>query len=353
MANYKEIQGFSVETLSADPLVLNVWSTEGNIGTARYQHRMAGTSSAAILFQGNSLSPYDNLNSTETWNGTSWAAANNALFYTRGGIGWGTQSSAICGSGYAGTGGGSGAVTTCNKWDGTSWTSTGSTSGSAMTDSGAAGADASSGIMAGGWDGPSVSTAAEVFNGSTWASSPATASPGQAVDNMCAGIKTSAMLWGGDVVPRGAQTTQTWNDTSWSASPAAMVNLTGGDTGVQGGSGTGASASSAIATGGQTKPAGTNNFNTMLWDGTSWTASSASIASPAAYSMGTAGTKSAAIITGGRGPAPGSKNQCQTFTGAPAPAASTVAIEGQMWYNTASETLKTYDGSTIKTVTAT
>ena len=353
MATYKDIQGFSVETLAADPLVLDVWSTEGNIGTARYQHRMAGTSSAAILFQGNSLSPYDNLNSTETWNGSTWAAANNALFYTRGGIGWGTQSSAICGSGYAGTGGGSGAVTTCNKWDGTSWTSTGSTSGSAMTDSAAAGADASSGIMASGWDGPSISTAAEVFNGSTWASSNPTASPGQAPDNMCAGIKTSALLWGGDVVPRGAQTTQTWNDTSWSASPAAMVGFPGPDTGVQGGTGAGASGSSAIATGGETKPAGTANFTTMTWDGTSWTAIPATISPTANTSIGGTGTKTAAIITGGRGPAPGSKNQCQTFTGAPAPAASRVAIAGQMWYNSGSETLKTYDGSTIKTVTAT
>jgi len=353
MANYKDIQGFSVETLAADPLVIDVWSTEGNIGTSRYQHRMAGTTSAALLFQGNSLSPYDNLNSTETWNGTSWAAANNTLFYTRGGIGWGTQSSAVCGSGYAGTGGGSGAVTTCNKFDGTSWTATGSNVGNAKTDGAGAGADASSGIMASGWDGPSIYTASEVFNGTSWTATNPTASPGQGVDNMCAGIKTSALFWGGDVVPRGAGTTQTWNDTSWSASPAAMVGFPGPDTAIQNGSGAGASNSSAINVGGETKPAGTANFNTMTFDGTSWTAIPATIASPANYAMGSTGTKSAAIITGGRGPAPGSKNQCQTFTGAPAPATSTVAIAGQMWYNTASETLKTYDGSTIKTVTAT
>lgn len=353
MADYKDIQGFSVETLAADPLVLDVWSTEGNIGTNRYAHRMAGTNSAALLFQGNSLSPYDNLNSTETWNGTSWAAANNTLFYTRGGIGFGTQSSAVCGGGYAGTGGGSGAVTTCNKFDGTSWTATGSNVGNAKTDAAGAGADANSGIMASGWDGPSISTASEVFNGTSWTATNPTASPGQSPDNMCAGVKTSAVMWGGDVIPRGAGITQTWNDVCWTTSPAAMVNITGGQTALQSGSGAGASNTSAIATGGESKPVSTANYNTMLWDGTSWTASSATITPTANTSMGSTGTKTAAIITGGRSPTPGSQNQCQTFTGAPAPATSTVAIEGQMWYNSGSETLKTYDGSTIKTVTAT
>jgi hypothetical protein len=341
MADYKGIQGFSVETLATDPLVLNAWSTEGNIGTGRYQHRMAGTTSAALLFQGNSASPYDNLNTTETWNGTSWASANNAPFYTRAGIGWGTQSSAICGSGYAGAGAGSGAVTTCGKFDGTSWSVTGSTV-TTSTDAGGVGADGGSGIMAGGWC-PGLCTASEVFNGSSWATTNNTQSPGLAVDNGCAGIKTSAMLWGSDSVPNGAGNTQTWNDTCWATSPAAMVGFTGGETAIQNASGTGASNTSAISAAGQTKPTGTNNFNTMQWDGTSWTAISASIATPGANkAIGCTGTKTAAMITGGTTPTPGSSNQCQTFTGAPAPASARVAVEGQMWYNTASNVLKTF-----------
>ena len=341
MADYKGIQGFSVEALASDPLVLNVWTVEGNIGTNRYQHRMAGTTSAALLFQGNTASPYDNLRTTETWDGTTWAASNNATFYTRAGIGWGTQSSAVLGSGYAGTGGGSGAVTTCNKFDGTSWSVTGSTVTTA-NDAGGVGADGGSGIMAGGWC-PGLCTASEIFNGSSWATTNNTQSPGLAVDNGCAGIKSSAMLWGSDSVPNGAGNTQTWNDTCWATSPAAMVGFTGGETAIQNASGAGASNTSAISTGGQTKPTGTNNFNTMQWDGTSWTAISASIANPgASFAMGCTGTKTAAMITGGRTPVPGSLNQCQSFTGAPAPATTKVAVAGQMWYNTASNVIKTY-----------
>jgi hypothetical protein len=101
MANYKELEGFGVQTLATDPdspgwigsifynstsgtfkvvkpggVSAGTWSSGGNLNTARQSPLLFGTQTAAILADGYSTAPSV---ATESYNGTAWTSVNNVI----------------------------------------------------------------------------------------------------------------------------------------------------------------------------------------------------------------------------------------------------------------------------------
>ena len=74
--------------LGTDQTFSGVWSSGGNLGTARYAAAAAGTQSAA-LYEAGSTTTYSNV--TEEYNGTSWSAGGNLINARNNLAGCGTQ----------------------------------------------------------------------------------------------------------------------------------------------------------------------------------------------------------------------------------------------------------------------
>ena len=140
MATYKEIQGEAVVNTSADitsegQVFYNtpgnafkistatpstgVWSTGGNLTTARYQLGGAGTQTAGLGFGGNP--PTSGNNATEEYDGSSWTNGGNLGTARRAVEGNGTQTAGLAVGGHPGR-------TDTEEYDGSSWTSGGSLS---------------------------------------------------------------------------------------------------------------------------------------------------------------------------------------------------------------------------------
>jgi len=77
MSKYKEIKGFTVQTLSTDTIASQIaggsWSAGGNLPGPRDETAGAGTLNAGIQFAG--YSPPASAYQTETneYNGTAWS----------------------------------------------------------------------------------------------------------------------------------------------------------------------------------------------------------------------------------------------------------------------------------------
>ena len=106
-------------------------------------------------------------------------------------------------------------MNTVEAYDGTNWTS-----GTAMSTTRyyhSAGGTTSSGWVAGGATGPSVTAATEEWNGSSWTSG------GDLVESVYAtahgGPQTSAFVAGGQTLTATTATTQHYNGTNWITAP--------------------------------------------------------------------------------------------------------------------------------------
>ena len=73
MANYRDIKGFQVQSLSSDP-VLNAgsWAAGGNLNTGRQYVGGAGSATAALTFGGTTTPPVVYKNVVESYNGSAW-----------------------------------------------------------------------------------------------------------------------------------------------------------------------------------------------------------------------------------------------------------------------------------------
>jgi hypothetical protein len=79
MAEYKDIKGFKVQTVSTDPaasiIATGTWASGGNLNTARASWiggTPQGTQNAAIFFGGNHMVLRYALHRMNTYNGSSW-----------------------------------------------------------------------------------------------------------------------------------------------------------------------------------------------------------------------------------------------------------------------------------------
>jgi hypothetical protein len=263
MASYKDIQGFNIQNLTADPdnagavgqiyynsttgsfkavgaggAPIGTWSSGGSLSTARSASGSTGTQTAAITFGGDS-SPVPKLANTEFYNGTSWSEVND-LNTARASLGAaGTQTACLGVAGYIGP-----AVTTAvESWDGTNWTT-----------------------------GTAVNTA-------------------RYINEFSVGTQTAALVFQGysPALAAIAQNVEQWNGSSWTE--VAEFNTTRR---IGGGFGT---STDALASTGLTNP-GSSVANVESWNGTSWTETTD--VNNARYAVGSTSTPSSTgLIFGG------------------------------------------------------
>jgi hypothetical protein len=185
MANYKELEGFGVQTLAADPdtpgwvgsifynstegvfktvkpggiAPAGTWASVTSLNTARGQLTGDGTVNAAFAVCGSTTVAVGNF---ELYNGSSWTETTDVNTARRNAASFGTQTSALVINGQPG-----GVV---EQWNGSAWTEVAemntSRIGISMTGCGVSG---TSGMQGGGFANPSPPTGAtETWNGTSW-----------------------------------------------------------------------------------------------------------------------------------------------------------------------------------------
>ena len=308
MATYKGIKGFKVQSLASDPTAsesigqmwynttsaelkysiegAGAWASGTAFNTGRANLGVAGTTTAAVIFGGDTGGPARA--ECETWNGSTWTEVVNlpqgAFMAT--GLGTSTAAVSVGGSPLPSNG------TLCNKWDGTSWSSTGALT-TASDGMGAAGTQ-TAGIKFGGGS-PNDQT--ETFDGSTWTEVADLNTARRTAAAATKGTTSSTLYAGGE--PGYTDVSETWNGTSWSE---------GNDlnTGRSSLSGCG-TVTSAMAFGGNNAPGGSPKVaNTEVYDGTCWTEvgdlgtavnNNSGIGSDATEALNCGGTPSPSIYT--------------------------------------------------------
>ena len=320
MATYSTIKGFTIQSLASDPSAPGVagatWASGADINTARQSVAAFGNpvATTAVIAGGTTGLL------TEEYDGTSWAAVNTLTGSATNSAG--SAGTVTAGVYFGGSFGPPGNTNITQKYDGTSWTTSGlmNTARRSM----ACGGTQTAAFAALGADVPTFVTAAETFDGSTWTSINSCLTARRS--GAGSGTTTAALAFGGYTIPGAiADQTETYDGSSWSETN----DLNTGRTSLAG-SGAGTN-TAALAMGGDTPPA---TAVTEYFDGTSWTEvadlSRARVA-------GGSGTSTDAFIAGGSPePSPATYSSESEFfsTG------TSIAQEGQVWYNTTSTVLK-------------
>jgi len=225
MAEYKSINGFTLQDVATDPTIntgqvwynsatraiklhaataSGAWATGGALATARYGLGGAGTLTAGLAFVGN-VPPLSA--ATEEYNGTSWTEGGTlgtARYAPTNTIG--TQASALAVGGSNGVGD----FNKTEEYDGTSWTDGGDYPISKQAMAGAGTQTAA--LSCGG--GGNVTTTNE-YGGSSWTSGGAL-NVGRLTFAGC-GFLTAGVVFGGTNPPPKSALTEDYDGTSWTA----------------------------------------------------------------------------------------------------------------------------------------
>jgi len=274
MANYKELEGFGVQTLATDPdsagWVGSIFynSTEGVFKTVKpggiaagtwasggaflvpTVERMggAGTQTAAVSVAGYNPATPGAFDGVYEYNGTSWSTNPNSYPISVFGLwGSGTQTAGLFV-------GGSGATAAANKFNGTTFTSTGSlnTARYYLASSGTENAT----IAAGGViPSPAAIASTESFNGSTWSPVNDLNTPHNQFSQT--GTATASLAMGNNPA---SDIVESWNGISWSSNPTL-------NTAKQTTSASGTQTYGLVYAGEFTAPLAQTEF----WNGTAWT----------------------------------------------------------------------------------
>ena len=328
MAEYKDIHGTKVKSVTSDPpapangemwynsterkvkgmkkTLAGSWATGGTLNTSpgRFQLGGAGIQTAALAFGGGTQWPGVGVTgNTETYNGSSWSEVNDLNTSRRNLTGLGTQTAAL------GFGGGPPAQDINESWNGSSWTEVADLNTAKDNNPGGTGTQ-TAGIAFGGEGAPgSVTATCETWNGSAWTEVGDLNNARMTV--AAAGTSTSALAFGGAPSPLGAYT-ESWNGSAWTE----VSDLNTGSR--EGPGGFGASNTSALCAG--ASPGG----NTEEWDGSSWTEVadiSTAVSNTAPTQSGT--TSLGAIFGGFTGPGINPQRTTEEWTG---PTSTTVTF---------------------------
>ena len=323
MANYKDIHGVNIETVSSNPdnpangqvwynstdqklranaqTTVGAWASGGSLNSARYAGiGGAGTTTAALAFGGYSASlpAPTRTGLTEAYNGTSWTEVND-LNTGRSGIGsagQAPQTAALAFGGYADPGGVVGVV---ESWNGTNWTETTDLNTSRSRTIGAGITTAALAFGGSPNDGTALTGATESWNGSNWTEVNDLNTARSRLAG--AGTYTAAIAAGGG--PSNTAATEIWNGSSWTevndmntARSALSPSAAGTNT-------------DTIVFGGIT---GSVTGATEIWNGTNWTETTD--LSTARNWGGGNGTSTSALMVGGA--TPPTSGAVEEFTGA-------------------------------------
>ena len=277
MADYKGIQGFSVQSLASDP--------PASIGLGQLWYNSAS-----------------NVWKIGAVGAGAWASGGNKNNYMSGGMGCGTQTAALAATGTGGTGPTPGNQNLCEEYNGTGWAEVNVAPTAVRVCSG--GGIQTSAIVAGGYS-TTYMTESFTYDGTNWTevADINTAREGAAG---AASASTAAIIAGGEgpnsISPRTTALTEEYNGTSWTE----KADLTTART-LMAGIGT---VTAALAVGGYIALG-----NTEEWDGTSWSeVNDLTTARNAAFKMGAGSTTSAMIVGGMTGPV-GSTDVTEVYNG--------------------------------------
>jgi len=277
MANYKELEGFGVQTLATDPdsagwigsifynstsgtfktvkpggAPAGTWASGGNLNTpgTNAAGATAGTQTASLIFAGDRPSK---VTATELYDGTSWTTVNPMSTGRNSLGGAGTTTSAL---GFGGNPSTPGYIAVTESWNGTSWTELNDLNTARQTTG--CGISNTSVIAVGGYDPVSVTGKTEIWNGTSWTEENDLNTARYLTVNVGTSSLTKSI--GGITSPVVANV-EDFNGTSWTETTDINTARSGG-----GGAG---SQPTALVFGGYN--GSTNLANTETWDGSSWT----------------------------------------------------------------------------------
>ena len=223
MANYSDIKGFTVQTLSTDTanslIDLGTWASGGSMNTGRYDGAAGGTQTSLMAVGGYTSSI---VSTVENYNGSSWTNGTAMPTATYAFAGTGASSTAVLVAG--GQTPGSPATTASYEWDGSSWTSGGSLNSNQRYRR--ASGIVTAGLVIGGNGGsPSPSAETESYNGSafTEVGDMNTARTG-GMSLGGSGPYTASLYFGGQGSNPAESITESWDGTSWTE--VADLNIT-------------------------------------------------------------------------------------------------------------------------------
>ena len=323
MATYRDTKGYTIETVTADPVPgLVAWSSGGNVNEARYGAGSGGTRTAAFIASGYAPTVPGVTVNHEQYDGTTWSEAAN-LANGRNYIGSaGTATAALAFAGYLDPGW----SLNNEEWNGTSWSEKANLTSGRYN--GVSFGTSTAAIFGGGAAPPSHSNVAlcEQYDGSSWTEVANLNTARGGGLSAGTGIVTAGIFIGDT-------TTEQWNGSSWTE----IVDLnTTRCCGMASGTST-----VCIFAGGPGTP---RSAVVESFDGTSWTTGpSMSTGRNNAATGRTAATSTATLVAAGSiGGSPDSTTVTEEY-GDDAPyIAATVVKEGQMWYNSAADALKVY-----------
>jgi len=290
MADYKAIQGYTVEKLSSDPspvvtgkLFYNdtsnvfkigaagdaAWATTNTLTTGtRLAHGSAGAAGpTSIIFAGSINPPAgcpNMVTNTEEFDGTNWTEKGDMNTPRELPISSGTNTAALGAGGYNCPGI---IVLETELWNGLAWTASGAPANVSPVAYNRGSGGTQTSTLAYGGSTPPFSGNVEEWDGSTWTETTNLNTARQSTGGAGSTGAPSQICMGG-VTPRppppsatGTTATEQWNGTSWTTVPAISraVNQM-----VSFGTGTAALRTSGYPTG----------YTTETWNGTSWTETS-------------------------------------------------------------------------------
>jgi len=283
MATYRDTKGYTIETVTADPVPgVAAWSSGGVLNTARdaFDVYNVGTQTASMATGGYTGSTPTGIN--ETYNGSAWTEVADVPTAVANGMGAGTTAAA-----YFGFGATTVNVTTTYTWNGTAWTS--ANAGNTARRHGGAFGGATQGIAASGFIAPGPtrgSPAVESWDGTNWTEVSEMNTP----RDTSAGLGTSnslGIIAGGNTPPFTAYV-EAWNGSSWTE-VADLNTPTAGCTGL------GSTTAGLVVGGGPPFLA-----QTQYYDGSTWTELADMATARGRMSGG--GTTAAGVMFGGGNP---------------------------------------------------
>jgi len=318
MAKYIEIKGHSIQTTDTDPVVYaGTWASGNAANTARAFVSAAGTQTSGMLIGG--LEP-PQTGKTETYDGSSWSEVSDLNQVRHVHSSFGANSTTALAFGGDPAPGANPALNNTEIWDGSSWSEVNELNTARIT-MGSCGITTAGITFAGGFGG--VKSEVESWDGTSWTEITEMNTSREYVAG--SGTQTAALAIAGYTTTH-VDEVESWNGTAWSEQ--SDVNTARYDNGAA----QNAPNSNTITFAGLS--GSTRHAQTESWDGSSWT-EVADLGTARDGGEG-AGSQTAALMIAGSLP---------SFTGATEEWSfpSTPAVQlGQVWFNTASVTLKGY-----------
>jgi hypothetical protein len=332
MAKYSDIKGFTVQTVSTDPVASAVaggaWASGGNLPSVLYENAGAGaTQSASMNFggQGNSPSPqFPHTADTQTYDGSSWTEVNNLNNSRRYLSGAGVITSALGYGGYTVPPSAPGTKDLCESWDGTNWTEVAELNTKRREVAGI-GTSNSNALCVQGTDGTSVTSEVESWNGSSWTE--VAEANTLRFRSANTGSNTASIIVGGEV-PSTADSAlvESWNGSAWTE--IADINTARQQFSAAG------TYTDALVMGGSP-----NLANTEYYDGSSWS-EQADLSLGRYINYGSSGdTVAQGMVFGGNAPAPAGHRTNSTEEWSQ-PSVFSKQIEGQLFFNSTANAFK-------------